>query len=153
MTTEEVVPYKAQMTVKNLNGKVLKNVKATGFATYLKLTPEKKNTVYELDLKTGGTGVCLHGTGFPFVFCPDAATAAKLRGGMQVDAKGRITYHKCIRELDSWFDTLKPDDLKVNVKPNAKQRKIVLTGKSGISSYKVTLGQIEKLIKKSEPRS
>ncbi len=155
MTTEEVVPYKAQMTVKNLNGKVLKKVKATGFATYLKLTPEKKNTVYELDLKSGGTGVCLHGTGFPFVFCPDAATAAKLRGGMQVDAKGRITYHECIRELDSWFDTLKPAGLKVNVKPNAKQRKIVLTGKTGISSYKVNLGQIEKLIKNQnlDPKS
>ena len=155
MTTEEVQPYNAQMTVKNLQGKVLKHVKASGFATYMTLTPEKKDTVYELDLKAENTGVCLHGAGFPFVICPDAATASKLHGGMQVDAQGRITYHKCSRELDAWLDSLKPEDLKVGVKLNDQQRKLVLTGETGIAKYKVTLGQIETLIKNQniDPKS
>ena len=147
MTTEEVEPYNAQMTLKNLQGKTIESVKASGFATYMVLRPEDKDKVYQLDLKTSSTGVCLNGKGFPFVFCPDAATAAKLRGGMNVDTKGRVTYHKCIQALDQWLDSLKPGDLKVNVKPSAKQRKIVLTGKAGISTFKVTIGQIEKLIK------
>ncbi len=150
MLTEEVPPYNAGMTLKKCCGKVVKSVKASGFATYIAITPDKKDTVYQLDIKHNTPGVCLHGKGFPFVMCPDAATAKALRGGMMVDAKGNDIYHQCTLTIANWLNSLQKKDLVVNVKPNKQQRNIQLEGRGDIGSVKVKLWEVEKLLESQD---
>lgn len=144
-STEEVLPYNWTMTLKDSSEKMLDSAKAQGFCTYLALTPEKKQ-VYELDLSGSGNGVCLHGKGFPFVMCPDAATAERIHGGIEVDQKNRGTFYSCIRELNNWSDSLTAKDLDVNVKLTPEQQKLELQGTHNIGTFKVKLGDVAKII-------
>ncbi len=144
-TTEEVVPYQCKMTLKNSSGKIIKAVEASGFCTFMSLTPEK-GQVYELDLSNGNSGVCLHGKGFPLVMCPDVETARRIHGGAEADGKGRLTFHECIRSLNRWCDSLTKKDLEVDVKLTKPQKKIVLKGKFHIGSIKIKLGDVAKII-------
>lgn len=144
--TEEVPPYRCGMTLEDDRGQVLKQADADGFCTWFDLKPAGE-TVCRLDLcGTGWSGICLHGRGFPFLLCPDAATAERLRGGMEIDSRGRETFHACIRELNSWADSLTRKDLEVNVTLSPQQHKAVLEGECGIGGIRVSLENAARII-------
>ncbi len=140
--TEEIEPYNWALALKTEGGRLVKAVKAQGFSTFLSLTPET-DAVYQLEIEGDTTGACLHGKGFPMVLCPDAATARKIHGGMEVDPRGRYSFHSSIRMLDQWSDSLQEADLAVGVKLSEKQRNISFKERRGHSNYTFKLGDVE----------
>jgi hypothetical protein len=139
--TEEIEPYNWRLALKTESGQPLKQAKAQGFMTFMNLTP-KTDAVYQLEVAGDTTGACLHAKGFPMVLCPDAATARKIHGGMDVDSRGRYSYHAGIRTLDQWSDSLSKSDLEVAVTLSAAQQETSFDEKHGHSRYKFKLSDV-----------
>jgi hypothetical protein len=112
MLTEEVAPYNWQMSLEDEQGKVLGRSRPRTFASYI-LHHDAQPGLYRLQVRGQQPGACLHIGGIPALICPDAQTARRLQGGVQVDAAGRLTHHPWQRQLLAWADKLTPADLQV----------------------------------------
>ncbi|MCF7839070.1 MAG: hypothetical protein K9N49_10625 [Candidatus Marinimicrobia bacterium] len=114
---EEVQPYNWRVQLETQAGELLGETVPRTFMNYLVYTPDqaRKDSVLRLRLTGKSAGAHLHVVGVPFVLCPDPETAANIRGGLDIDAKGRQTFHHSQRVLDAWADGLTDDDLRVEL--------------------------------------
>jgi len=128
--SEEVQPYNWRVQLEDPSGGVLAATRPRTFMSYMIHRGAKGGRVYRMRVTGKTTGACLHVRGLPPLFCPDAETARKLRGGLQIDMAGRVTYHHHQRVLEAWARSLKPADLRVNVAAPTSSK--TLGGRRGI---------------------
>ncbi|MCZ7649217.1 MAG: hypothetical protein M5U26_28840 [Planctomycetota bacterium] len=121
--SEEAQPYGWTLALDGPDGKELGKTVPRAFMNYLLHTPEQKDAVYRLRFEAGQPGACLHIQGLPMVLAPDAETAKKIHGGIEVDAKNRASSFAHQRALHAWADALKPEDLAVEAKPAGERPK------------------------------
>lgn len=140
--TEEELPYSVKMTLRDESGKIVDSAKAKGFCTFLMPRNIRKGAVYQLEIAGAKPGTCLHGRGFPFVFAPDAATAKAIRGGLEMDEKGRTSLHHFTRVFRNWSDRLKAADLEVKAAPGRHKKTLEF------QKTKFTLKQVAEALKK-----
>lgn len=111
--SEEIEPFNYRAVVERLDGGIVAATAPKTFLNYFVTDGVKGGEVYRLKITGNTTGACLHMSGLPALLCPDAATAQLLRGGTQIDARGRITFHGSQRRIFNYLDTLEPDDFVV----------------------------------------
>ncbi len=140
--TEEELPYSVKMTLRDESGKIVDSAKAKGFCTFLMPRNIRKGAVYQLEIAGAKPGTCLHGRGFPFVFAPDAATAKAIRGGLEMDEKGRTSLHHFTRVFRNWSDRLKAAGLEVKAAPGRHKKTLEF------QKTKFTLKQVAEALKK-----
>ncbi len=139
--SEEIQPFNWKIRLEDEAGTTVGETMPRTFMSYLIHTPaaDKGDCVYTLRVTGKTPGACLHMRGVPFVLCPDQATAQKIRGGLEVDKRGRQTFHSNQRVLYKWADSLKPADLKVD--PAEVDLDAVADG-----SLRKALGQVPELL-------
>jgi len=113
--TEEIQPFNWRVQLQDENGKVVGRTHPRTFLSYLVHTPEQGDVIYRLRVRGDTAGACLHIRGVPEVLCPDRASAELVRGGCEVDEKGRVTFHQVQRVLNAWADSLRPEDFVLDV--------------------------------------
>ena len=104
--TEETQPFASALALRDESGALVAERRARTFQTYVLDEAPETGSVYELRVTAPAPGVCLHILGVPPVLCPDAETARRLHGGLQIDASGRHSFHHHQRVLDRWADDL-----------------------------------------------
>jgi len=112
--TEEIQPFSWKIVLEDEADQILGQTTPRTFMSFL----SHKNAqagVYRLRVTGNAPGACLHMGGVSAVLCPDAETAKMIHGGAEFDAKERIIFHPWQRTLYAWADSLKPEDLKVEV--------------------------------------
>ena len=118
--TEEIQPYSWTVSVRQEDGKEVGHTTPRTSYSYLILKDAIPETVYRVSVSGSQAGCCLSMDGLPFVLCPDADTARRIHGGVEVDGKGRWTYHHSARELLRWSESRRPEELAVEAKPPEK---------------------------------
>ncbi len=124
--SEEVQPFNWRLRIEDQDGTILGETRPATFLNYILHTPARGDCIYRVRAVGKTPGACMHLHGVPFVLCPDVPTAQMIHGGLQVDTRGRQTFHACQRVLDTWADSIKPDDLHVpalDVQPDAIEHK------------------------------
>ena len=110
--TEEVTPANWSATLSTADGRELART-APKTAFNFAVVRDLPSDVYRLQVSGKEPGACLHVFGAPMLLAPDAETARKLRGGMETDKYGRVTFHAHQRTLWDWAYSLRPDDLAI----------------------------------------
>ncbi|MBD3292110.1 MAG: hypothetical protein GF393_04240, partial [Armatimonadia bacterium] len=113
--SEEVQPFNWTVTLEDEAGEELARTEPRTFMSYLRRDLPGGDAVYRLRVTGETTGACLSLAGLPFVVCPDAETARAIHGGMEIDERGRATFHHQQRVLLEWADGLTEDELQVDV--------------------------------------
>lgn len=113
-TTEEIMPFNWSVELLDPQGEVVASTRARRFMNYAIHDPAQRGAVYRLRATGETTGACLHIEGLPMLLAPDRETAELFKGGVQRDAKGRISFHPFQRTLYRWADSLTVEDLAVD---------------------------------------
>lgn len=137
--SEEIEPFNWRLSVEDLNGRRLGGTEPRTFLSYAILTGLRGDEVYRLRVDGTTTGAYLHAQGAPFVVCPDVTSARRIHGGVDVDARGRITFHEYQRVLLKWAEQLTPGDLAVAA--TVREPELKIPGRR-----KATLGQVLRLL-------
>ncbi|MDD5706505.1 MAG: hypothetical protein PHR35_11310 [Kiritimatiellae bacterium] len=117
---EEVMPFGWTLTVNDEAGNLLgKTVPRTRYSYFIDRNA-KGDSVLKLSLGGTSPGCCLSVEGAPFVLCPDAESARKIHGGVEVNSRGDWLYHAGQKKVLDWALSLKPEDFKVEVKEPAE---------------------------------
>ncbi len=113
--SEEIQPFNWTVRLEDEAGDELGSTEPRTFMSYLHRELPEGDAVYRLRVTGETPGACLSMGGLPFVVCPDAETARAIHGGMQIDDRGRSTFHHQQRVLLEWADGLTEEDLRVDV--------------------------------------
>lgn len=107
--TEETAPS-GVLALQAEEGQVVARREANSFLTYIVDQQPVHSSVVRVSVSGTGPGAGLHIRGVPPVLAPDAETARRIHGGLQVDAQGRHTFHHHQRVLDGWAEGLTTAD-------------------------------------------
>lgn len=124
--SEEIEPFNWSLVMENLDGNVLGRITPRTFFNFMIAKDVEGDRVYRLRARGRTAGAHLHLGGVPFVICPDAETARRIHGGVEIDDKGRATFHHHQRVMLRWADGLSREDLAVNAQiqdPNTAMKK------------------------------
>ncbi|MBT3374669.1 MAG: hypothetical protein HN742_16215 [Lentisphaerae bacterium] len=135
--SEEILPFNWRVTVQDSDGKTLAETVPRSFLNFTVLRDAPRDSVLRLRIEGHTTGACLHIAGVPFVLCPDAETARLIHGGLNVDARGRPTFHHHQRVLLEWADSLKLQDLAADVVLPEANPLLSGKGKTGLSLHDI----------------
>jgi len=120
MVSEEMLPFNWTAELADESGAALARTTPQGMINFIVHRNAKADAYYRIKAAGSTTGACLAVCGLPALFAPDLATAKLLHGGVEVDAKGRVTSHGGQRKLLAWADSLKPEDLALQERPLTK---------------------------------
>ncbi|MBN1671753.1 MAG: hypothetical protein JXR37_12000 [Kiritimatiellae bacterium] len=142
--SEEVRPWGWGLVLEDEAGAEVARIAPRTLFNFCVLKNAKPDSVYRIRVTAGQPGANLHFGGAPMLLCPDAETARLLHGGVEFDAKGRMTFHAHQRVLLEWADSLSADDLKVDVRVGEPGRELPGWGRNEWRG--LTLGDVAKVL-------